>query len=70
MTAAFGLDGALAITASSDRTARLWRVADATCVATIPFDAALTAMAVDRTMIAFGDALGGVHLFDFSISKD
>ncbi len=63
-SAAFAPDGARIITASSDKTARLWDAASGQEIASIALDAAVTALAVKDGCIALGDALGRIHVFD------
>jgi len=69
-TVRFSSDSAHIVTASEDRTARLWRAATGREITSIALDAAITALAVHDGLIALGDALGRVHLFDVGESLD
>ena len=64
MSAVFSPDGARIVTASNDRTARLWEAATGQEIARIALDAAVTALAVYGGAIALGDGLGRIHVFD------
>jgi hypothetical protein len=55
---------ARALSAFPGSTARLWDVATGAEIARITLDAAVTAMSVRNRLIALGDALGRVHVFE------
>jgi WD40 repeat protein len=63
---AFSPDSGRIVTASRDRTARLWDAATGQEIARIALDGAATALAVHGGAIALGDALG-IHVFDIGI---
>jgi WD40 repeat protein len=63
-SAAFSPDGARIVTASADRTARIWDATTGTETTRIALDAAVRALAVRNGNIALGDALGRVHVFE------
>jgi WD40 repeat protein len=63
-SAAFSPDGARIVTASLDRTARIWDAMTGTETARIALDAVVSALAVHNGNIALGDGLGRVHVFE------
>ena len=63
-SAAFSPDGARIVTASDDRTARIWDAATGAEIARMTLDAGVFALSVHGTAIALGDALGRIHVFD------
>jgi len=63
-SAAFSSDGARIVTASSDNTARLWDATTGREITRIILDAWVTGLSVHGGMIALGDALGRIHVFD------
>ena len=63
-SAAFSPDGARIVTASDDRTARIWDAATGAEIARMTVDAGVTALSIHSTAIALGDALGRIHVFD------
>ena len=64
LSAAFSPDGARIVTASYDHTARLWDATTGEELARIVLDASVTGLSVCGGTIAFGDALGRVHVFE------
>jgi WD40 repeat protein len=62
--ASFSPDGTRVVTASWDRTVRLWDATNGQEIVQIVLDAAITAMNVRGDMIALGDMLGRIHIFD------
>ncbi len=63
-SAAFSPDGARIVTSSWDRTACIWDAASGAEIARMTVDAAVSALAILGTAIAFGDAIGRIHVFD------
>jgi WD40 repeat protein len=63
-SAFFSPNGPRIVTASADRTARLWDAATGQEIARIFLDASVTGLSVYGGAIALGDALGRVHVFD------
>jgi WD40 repeat protein len=63
-SASFSADGSRIVTASYDRTARLWDTAKGRELTRIALDAAVNALAMHGRMIALGDNLGRIHVFD------
>jgi WD domain, G-beta repeat/APAF-1 helical domain len=63
-SASFSPDGTRIITASRDRTARLWDTTNGEETTRIALDAACTALAVHAGIIALGDGLGRIHVFE------
>jgi WD40 repeat protein len=64
LKAAFSPDGTRVVTASVDRTARIWEAATGREITRVVLDAAVTALAVQNRVIALGDALRRIHVFD------
>jgi WD40 repeat protein len=52
------------LTASDDRTARLWDATTGEEIRRIVLDAWVTGLGVYGGMLALGDALGRIHVFD------
>ncbi len=63
-SAAFSPDGARVVTASDDRTARIWDATTGKELARIVLDAAVTGLAVHGGCFALGDWLGRIHVSD------
>lgn len=63
-SAAFSPDGTRIVTASSDRTARVWEAASGAEIARVALDAAVAALDLHGSSIGCGDALGRVHVLD------
>ena len=63
-SATFSPDGARIVTASADRTACLWDATTGREITRIILDAWVTGLSVHGGMIALGDALGRIHVFD------
>jgi WD40 repeat protein len=63
-SAAFSPDSARVVTASDDRTARIWDAVTGAEIARMTVDAAISIVSIHGTAIAFGDALGRIHVFD------
>ena len=63
-SARFSFDGTRIVTVSADRTARFWDTATGQEIAKITLDAAIKAVSVHGSLIAFGDSLGGIHVFE------
>jgi WD40 repeat protein len=63
-SAAFSGDGTQIVTASDDGTARIWDAATGREITRVELDGAVTALALHKRVIALGDALGCVHVFD------
>ena len=57
-------NGTRIVTASEDRTARIWDMATGRELVRIGLDAAVTGLSVHGGAIALGDALGRIHVFD------
>ena len=64
LSASFSSDGTRIVTASADRTARLWDAATGEQITRIVLDASVTGLSVCGGTIALGDALGRVHVFE------
>lgn len=63
-SASFSPDGARIVTASNDRTARLWDATTGQEITRIILDASVTGLSVHRGTIALGDLLGRVHVLE------
>jgi WD40 repeat protein len=63
-SASFSADGARIVTASDDRTARLWDATTGQEITRIVLDASVTGLSVHGNTIALGDTLGRIHVFD------
>ena len=63
-SACFSADGAHILTASDDRTARLWDSGTGREIVSIILEAAIGAASLHDGTIALGDALGRIHVFD------
>jgi WD40 repeat protein len=63
-SASFSPDGARIVSASADGTARLWDVATGQEITRIVLDASVTGLSVYGGIIALGDVLGRVHVFE------
>jgi WD40 repeat protein len=63
-SASFSPDGERIVTASMDHTARIWDATTGYEITRIVLDASVSALTVHGGMIALGDALGRVHVFD------
>jgi WD40 repeat protein len=63
-SASFSPDGARIVTASYDRTARIWDATTGQEITRIVLDASVTGLSVHGGTIALGDALGRIHVFE------
>ena len=63
-SACFDITGAHVLTASEDRTVRLWSVEKGDEIAALFFDHSVTSLATRDKLVLIGDAGGRWHLFE------
>jgi hypothetical protein len=68
-SAAFSPDGTHIVTASDDRTVRIWDARSGQQIARIVVDATATAVALSNGALALGDGAGRLHVFYFDWSS-
>ena len=65
---ALSADASVAVSASDDKTLKIWDVGSMTCLATFSCDAPLWCCALAQNVVAGGDESGRVHLLALELA--